>query len=92
MNIASTDELLEIVAKMCCCKDKEKEVIYSFVDNPYGLCIDKRDIISAELEACKRLLKHPEDKADEETVNKEIAELKMALDLMHRPVRLPLVN
>ena len=61
MNIASTDEPLEIVAKMCCCKDKEKKVIYSFVDNPYGLCIDKKDVIFAELEACERLLKYAQD-------------------------------
>ncbi|MFL6461889.1 MAG: hypothetical protein ACJ71J_13280 [Nitrososphaeraceae archaeon] len=43
------------------------------------LCIDKKDIISAELEACERLLKYTADKADEETIKKEIAELKMAL-------------
>jgi hypothetical protein len=48
-----------------------------------GLCIDKKDIISAELEACERLLKYTADKEDEETIKKEIAELKMALDLMH---------
>ena len=56
---------------------------YSFIDDSHGLCIDKKDIISAELEACERLLKYTTDKTDEEIIKKEIAELKMALDLMH---------
>jgi hypothetical protein len=43
--------------------------------------MDRILIISAELEACERLLKYPSDKAEEETIKKEIAELKMALDL-----------
>ncbi len=78
-----TEEPLEIIAKTCGCKGKENKVIYSFVGNQCGLCIDKKDIISAELEACERLLKYTADKEDEETIKKEIAELKMALDLMH---------
>jgi hypothetical protein len=43
----------------------------------------KKVIISAELEACELLLKYTADKAEEETIKKEIAELNMALDLMH---------
>jgi hypothetical protein len=82
MNIANTEEPLKIVAKTCGCKEKEKKVTYSFIDNSHGICIDKKDIISAELEACERLLKYIVDKADEKTIKKEIAELKMALDLM----------
>lgn len=55
---------------------------YSFIDESHALCIDKKDIISAELEACERLLKYTVDLADEEIIKKELAELKMALDLM----------
>jgi len=40
-------------------------------------------IISAELEACERLLKYIVDKSEEETIKKEISDLKMALDLIH---------
>jgi hypothetical protein len=83
MNIANMEEPLKIVAKTCGCKEKSKKVIYSFIDDAHGLCIDKKDIISAELEACERLLKYAVDKTDQEIINKEIAELKMALDLMH---------
>jgi hypothetical protein len=82
MNIANIEVPLKIVAKTYVCKEKQKKVTYSFIDESHGLCIDKKDIISAELEACERLLKYTADKADEGTIKKEIAELKMALDLM----------
>jgi hypothetical protein len=51
MNIANMEEPM-IVAKTCGCKKKSKKVIYSFIDNSHGLCIDKKDIMSAELGAC----------------------------------------
>jgi hypothetical protein len=82
VNIANMEESVKIVAKTCGCKEKQKKVTYSFIDETHGLCIDKKDIISAELEACERLLKYTAEKADEQTIKKEIAELKMALDLM----------
>jgi hypothetical protein len=82
MNIANMEEPLKVIAKTCGCNEKRKKVTYSFIDDSHGLCIDKKDIISAELEACERLLKYAAEKADEQTIKKEIAELKMALDLM----------
>ncbi|MFL6379648.1 MAG: hypothetical protein ACJ72R_19610 [Nitrososphaeraceae archaeon] len=83
MNIANMEEPLKIVAKTCGCKGKSKKVIYSFVDDSHGICIDKKDILSAELEACELLMKYQVDKIDEEIIKKEVAELKMALDLLH---------
>jgi hypothetical protein len=83
VNIANMEESVKIVAKTCGCKEKQKKVTYSFIDETHGLCIDKKDIISAELEACERLLKYTAEKADEQTIKKEITELKMALDLMY---------
>jgi len=56
--------------------------MYQVTDSYHSLCIDKKDIISAELEACERLLKYTVNKIDRETIGKEIAELKIALDLM----------
>lgn len=82
MNIAHMEEPLKIIAKICGCKEKDRKVTYSLIDDSHSVCIDKKDIISAELEACERLLKYPSDKAEEETIKKEIAELKMALDLI----------
>jgi hypothetical protein len=82
MNIANMEEPLKVIAKTCSCNEKQKKVTYSFIDDSHGICIDKKDIISAELEACERLLKYAAEKADEQTIKKEITELKMALDLM----------
>jgi|SRR5919197_5388522 hypothetical protein len=82
MNIGYTEEPFKVVAKTCGCKEKVRKITYSFIDSYHNLCIDKRDIISAELEACERLLKYTEDNADRETIEKEVAELKMTLDLM----------
>ena len=62
-------------------KRKEKGYILS-VDAYHSLCLDKKDIIASELEACERLLKYTSDGTDRKTVGTEIAELKMALDLM----------
>ncbi len=83
MNIGNMEESLKIIAKTCGCRGKSKKVIYSFVDDSHGLYIDKKDIISAELEACERLMKYAVDRTDQETIEKEVAELKMSLDLLH---------
>jgi hypothetical protein len=83
MNIGNMEESLKIIAKTCGCRGKSKKVIYSFVDDSHGLCIDKKDIILAELEACERLMKYAVDRTDQETIKKEVAELKMSLDLLH---------
>jgi hypothetical protein len=70
------------IAKTCNCKEKEKKVTYSLVDTYHNLCLDKIDIISAELQACKRLLKYTGDKVEKQAVEDEISHLKMALDLL----------
>jgi hypothetical protein len=50
---------------------------------PVSLCLDKKDIISAEIEACNRLSKYTRDELDKKVIEREIAELKMALDLIN---------
>lgn len=44
--------------------------------------MDKKDIIEAQIQACERLLKYATNESEERLVEKEIAELKLALDLM----------
>jgi hypothetical protein len=87
MNIGESEELVKVVAKTCGCKQKSnntsRKVTYSFVDDYHNLCIDKKDIISAELEACERLLKRTTDEIDKKIIETEISELKMTLDFMH---------
>jgi hypothetical protein len=89
MNITEGETPFNIVAKTCGCKDndndndKKKKVTYTFIDAYHGLSIDKKDIISAELQACERLLKdNSADEIDRRATEKEIAELKFALYLL----------
>jgi hypothetical protein len=83
MNIAETETAFPIVAKTCGCRKKNKRrVTYEFIDSYHSLCLDKKDIIYAELEACKRLLKYMLDDRDKKTIESEIAKIKMALDLL----------
>ncbi|MGB8154249.1 MAG: hypothetical protein WCF97_10050 [Nitrososphaeraceae archaeon] len=83
MNIAHIEEDCDMVAKTCGCKNTKRKVTYSFVDSYQSLCRDKKDIILSEIQACEILLKYPRDENDTITVENEIAELKLALDLMH---------
>jgi hypothetical protein len=69
------------------CTDARKKVTYSFVDSYHSLCLDKRDIIFEELNACERLLKYPieykiDDDIEKKAIESEIAYLKMILDLI----------
>lgn len=81
MNIAETEVRSIINAKTCGCKDT-KRIAYSFTDQYHSLCLDKKDVIMAEIDACEGLLKYTQDDSDRRAVEKEIAELRMALDLM----------
>jgi hypothetical protein len=80
MNIAETEGPFLIVAKTCGCGDKSK-VTYEFIDSCQSLWLDKKDIIYAELEACERL-QYMLDERDQKTVESEIRELKIGLDLL----------
>ena len=82
MNIAYVESSSQIEAKTCRCVDKGIKIAYSFIDSYHSLCLDKKDIILAEIDACERLLKYTSDPTNKVTITKEIAELKMTLDLL----------
>jgi len=83
MNISETEAPIRVIAKTCGCRENNKrKVTYALVDSYHSLCLDKKDIIFAELEACEKLLKYTLEEDDKKTIESEIAELKMALDLL----------
>jgi G3E family GTPase len=82
MNIAYTESPTYVEAKTCGCREKGIKIAYSFVDTYHSLCLDKKDIIMAQIDACERLLINMTDKISDSAITKEIAELKMALDLL----------
>ena len=83
MNISETEAPIRVIAKTCGCRENNKrKVTYALVASYHSLCLDKKDIIYAELEACEKLLKYTLEENDKKTIESEIAELKMALDLL----------
>jgi hypothetical protein len=83
MNIIGAESSVAILAKTCGCKEKNMKVTYFFIDSCHTLCLDKRDIIFAQIEACNRLSRYTRDEEDKKVIEKEIAELKMSLDLIN---------
>jgi hypothetical protein len=82
MNIATEEYDSPVTAKTCGCRTNRRKVTYAFLNEYHSLCLDKKDIISAELEACEKLSKYPNDEYDKLAVEREIRELRMTLDLM----------
>ncbi|AFU58961.1 hypothetical protein Ngar_c20290 [Candidatus Nitrososphaera gargensis Ga9.2] len=71
-----------VIAKTCGCSSGKQRVTYAFSADFHSLCMDKKDLLSAEIAACEKLSKYATAESESEVIAKEIAELKMALDLM----------
>jgi hypothetical protein len=72
-----------VIAKLCGCNESRKKVAYSLLNETHGLCLDKKELIIGQLEACEKLLRYTADENDNRiALEREIRELKMALDLM----------
>jgi hypothetical protein len=82
MNIITEEYVSPVMAKTCGCKSNRRKVTYSFLSESHSLCIDRKDLINAQLEACNKLIKYASDEDDRSAVEKEINELRMTLDLM----------
>ncbi|TLX90464.1 MAG: hypothetical protein E6K94_06715 [Thaumarchaeota archaeon] len=82
MNIAYMESSSHIEAKTCGCRENGVKITYSLVDTYHSLCLDKKDIILGQIHACERLLKFTNDEVDKSAIIKEIAQLKMTLDLL----------
>ena len=84
MNIVKTEQPFLIEAKTT--SDyfkKKKNISYNFIDSSHSLCLNKIEIISAQIQACERQLKYAKDETDKEIIEKEIIELKFALILIN---------
>jgi hypothetical protein len=82
MNIITEEYDSPVTAKTCGCKSNKRKVTYSFVSGSHSLCLDRKDLITGQLEACRKLVKYATDEDDKNAVEKEINELIMALDLL----------
>jgi hypothetical protein len=66
-----------------CSNPTSRKVVYAFSDTSDFLFLEKRDIILNQIQACEKLLKYAVDNPDRIAVEKEIDELRSALDLLH---------
>jgi hypothetical protein len=83
MNVCKTEAQTPISARTCGCKAKGGRIVaYTLIDSYHGLCVDKRDIILSELEACLTLLKYSTDDTDRSVIEKEIEQLNILLGLL----------
>lgn len=82
MNIAETETPLIVEAKACGFNNK-KSISYRFIESAHSLCLDKRELVLAQIQACERLLKYAKDGLELSVIKKEIEELKLALDMLH---------
>lgn len=83
MNIVESEAPFTMVAKTCGCVQRNKrKIAYALIDSYHGQCLDKKDIIESELMACESLLKYTIEEHDRQIVEREIADLKMTLDLL----------
>lgn len=84
MNIAYSEMPFEISAKTCACQEsnRKKKITYQMLDNYHSLCLDKKEILLGEIQACERLLKYASDETEKKIIEKEITDLKLMLDLL----------
>ena len=83
MNIDYPEASSLVIAKLCGCKESRRKVAYSLINETHGLCLDKKDLIISQLEACDKLQRYtPYENDNRIVLEREVRELKMALDLM----------
>lgn len=70
-----------VVAKTCGCKSGTK-VAYVFTSGYDELCIDKKEILLKQIQACQNLLGYARNEQEKETIEKEMQELRLALDML----------
>lgn len=82
MNILEIEFPFKIEAKTSKFNEKTS-IIYSIAEPYYNCCIDKKEIITEQIKACENLLKYTNNKNEILALEKDISELKLALDILH---------
>jgi hypothetical protein len=82
MNIIENEIPYLVEAKTCGCKERGKSVSYHFLESSHSLCLEKGELVLAQIQACERLLKYAKDEEDINVLKEEISKLRLALDLI----------
>jgi hypothetical protein len=82
MNIIESEIPYVVEARTCGCKERGHSVSYHFIESSHNLCLEKCELLLAQIQACERLLKYAKDEEEIDVLKEEIAKLRMALDLV----------
>ena len=82
MNIIENEIPYLVEAKTCGCNVRGKSVSYHFIEASHGLCMDKVELMSAQIQACERLLKLAKEDGEIFLLRDEISKLKTALEMI----------
>jgi hypothetical protein len=82
LNILEVEFPLKIEAKTTRYNNKTN-VIYSIAELQHNFCLNKKEIIMEQIKACENLSRYTSNKSDSLALEREISELKVALDILH---------
>jgi len=82
MNIIESETPYLVEARTCGCKERGRSVSYHFIESSHSLCLDKSELLLAQIQACERLLKYAKDEGEIDMLTEEISKLRLALDLV----------
>jgi hypothetical protein len=82
MNIIERETPYLVEARTCGCKERGRSVSYHFIESSHSLCLEKGELMLAQIQACERLLKYTRDEDEINVLKEEISKLKVALDLV----------
>ena len=82
MNITESEIAYLVEARTCGCKERGRSVSYHFIESCHNLCLEKGELMLAQIQACERLLKYAKDEEEIDVLKEEIAKLRLALELV----------
>ncbi|GKS62123.1 hypothetical protein YTPLAS21_15810 [Candidatus Nitrosocosmicus sp.] len=82
MNIIESETPFLVEARTCGCKERGRTVSYHFIESSHSLCLEKGELLLAQIQACERLLKYAKDDEEIDVLKHEISKLRLALDLV----------
>lgn len=82
MNIIESETPFLVEARTCGCKERGRTVSYHFIESSHSVCLEKGELLLAQIQACERLLKYAKDNEEIDVLKHEISKLRLALDLV----------
>jgi hypothetical protein len=82
MNVLEIEFPLKIEAKTTRYHDKTN-IIYLIAELQHNICINKKEIMREQIKACENLSRYTTNKTESLALEREISELKVALDILH---------